>query len=186
VLRWTLRAARDDISRARGRSLPHWQTEGAAVRRLGSGAIHSHQLRDSRRGSDHRDLAQADRPARTASLLCGRADLQRILRIHGGRAAVRSTRGARHRSEHGTSDRKSTRLNSSHSQISYAVFCLKKKNKTTPDAYPTLTQGFPERRARRMPSHAISRCEEHTSKHMPPSGVSLSWVISIRKNARSR
>src|SRR2546427_5369773 len=28
-------------------------------------------------------------------------------------------------------DRKSTRLNSSHSQISYAVFCLKKKNKTT-------------------------------------------------------
>src|SRR2546430_4492928 len=28
------------------------------------------------------------------------------------------------------SDRKSTRLNSSHSQISYAVFCLKKKTKT--------------------------------------------------------
>src|SRR2546427_1567554 len=28
-------------------------------------------------------------------------------------------------------DRKSTRLNSSHSQISYAVFCLKKKKKTT-------------------------------------------------------
>src|SRR5688572_31095373 len=27
----------------------------------------------------------------------------------------------------GLSDRKSTRLNSSHSQISYAVFCLKKK-----------------------------------------------------------
>src|SRR2546430_4328427 len=30
--------------------------------------------------------------------------------------------------EHGR-DRKSTRLNSSHSQISYAVFCLKKKNR---------------------------------------------------------
>src|SRR2546430_13570979 len=28
-------------------------------------------------------------------------------------------------------DRKSTRLNSSHSQISYAVFCLKKKKKMT-------------------------------------------------------
>src|SRR5688572_31884801 len=28
-------------------------------------------------------------------------------------------------------DRKSTRLNSSHSQISYAVFCLKKKKKET-------------------------------------------------------
>src|SRR2546428_9059539 len=30
-------------------------------------------------------------------------------------------------------DRKSTRLNSSHDQISYAVFCLKKKNQ--PDAF---------------------------------------------------
>src|SRR5688572_31832170 len=30
----------------------------------------------------------------------------------------------------GREDRKSTRLNSSHSQISYAVFCLKKKKKT--------------------------------------------------------
>src|SRR5688572_31095575 len=30
---------------------------------------------------------------------------------------------------HTTADRKSTRLNSSHSQISYAVFCLKKKKK---------------------------------------------------------
>src|SRR5688572_31300765 len=29
-------------------------------------------------------------------------------------------------------DRKSTRLNSSHSQISYAVFCLKKKKKIHP------------------------------------------------------
>src|SRR2546430_8806220 len=29
-------------------------------------------------------------------------------------------------------DRKSTRLNSSHSQISYAVFCLKKKNESIP------------------------------------------------------
>src|SRR5438094_1376014 len=29
-----------------------------------------------------------------------------------------------------TLDRKSTRLNSSHRTISYAVFCLKKKNKT--------------------------------------------------------
>src|SRR2546430_5737445 len=31
----------------------------------------------------------------------------------------------------GPGDRKSTRLNSSHSQISYAVFCLKKKNQTS-------------------------------------------------------
>src|SRR2546422_7325625 len=31
-------------------------------------------------------------------------------------------------------DRKSTRLNSSHGYISYAVFCLKKKKKAHPDA----------------------------------------------------
>src|SRR6266478_8292565 len=35
-------------------------------------------------------------------------------------------------------DRKSTRLNSSHSQISYAVFCLKKKKKN--EAYLILFQ----------------------------------------------
>src|SRR5256886_4386488 len=34
----------------------------------------------------------------------------------------------------GNEDRKSTRLNSSHSQISYAVFCLKKKKNNKPDA----------------------------------------------------
>src|SRR3712207_8467535 len=39
----------------------------------------------------------------------------------------------RQRGEHGPArleDRKSTRLNSSHANISYAVFCLKKKNST--------------------------------------------------------
>src|SRR5205085_3247682 len=38
-------------------------------------------------------------------------------------------------------DRKSTRLNSSHSQISYAVFCLKKK-KTHITQYPDLRRVF--------------------------------------------
>src|SRR3989475_8405631 len=45
----------------------------------------------------------------------------------------------RSRLERALQDRKSTRLNSSHSQISYAVFCLKKKKKksyTTPDERP--------------------------------------------------
>src|SRR2546430_13172467 len=37
------------------------------------------------------------------------------------------------------SDRKSTRLNSSHSQISYAVFCLKKKKIRFPAPAATLT-----------------------------------------------
>src|SRR3989475_2427702 len=40
-----------------------------------------------------------------------------------------------------TLDRKSTRLNSSHSQISYAVFCLKKKKQNTDDSCPRPTVG---------------------------------------------
>src|SRR2546427_8483952 len=36
-----------------------------------------------------------------------------------------------------TQDRKSTRLNSSHSQISYAVFCLKKKKTTKTETTST-------------------------------------------------
>src|SRR5688572_31866227 len=48
------------------------------------------------------------------------------------RRGVRFTeRYPRSRKFTGGTDRKSTRLNSSHSQISYAVFCLKKKNKKT-------------------------------------------------------
>src|SRR2546429_7034679 len=35
-----------------------------------------------------------------------------------------------------TQDRKSTRLNSSHGYISYAVFCLKKKNTPLPPQVP--------------------------------------------------
>src|SRR2546427_5298653 len=39
---------------------------------------------------------------------------------------------------HHARDRKSTRLNSSHSQISYAVFCLKKKRPSKPTAITAL------------------------------------------------
>src|SRR5438309_8541469 len=56
-------------------------------------------------------------------------------RVH-GRDGPASARPPRHREQvhrrrhHGAlRDRKSTRLNSSHSSISYAVFCLKKKKK---------------------------------------------------------
>src|SRR5256885_7072438 len=38
------------------------------------------------------------------------------------------------------SDRKSTRLNSNHSQISYAVFCLKKKKTNNQDIVMTQTR----------------------------------------------
>src|SRR2546430_8312242 len=51
---------------------------------------------------------------------------------------------ARSRSQpEGVGDRKSTRLNSSHSQISYAVFCLKKKKQNTNPASPPLTTQSP-------------------------------------------
>src|SRR2546422_7657818 len=45
------------------------------------------------------------------------------------------------------SDRKSTRLNSSHGYISYAVFCLKKKNNTThhQTATPSIWPRAPDR-----------------------------------------
>src|SRR5690349_23439024 len=43
---------------------------------------------------------------------------------HAGHERVRERKGER---ERGQRDRKSTRLNSSHVEISYAVFCLKKK-----------------------------------------------------------
>src|SRR5256886_8145495 len=55
------------------------------------------------------------------------------LRVGGAFAAcMRSPEGSDHRLRgvYREIDRKSTRLNSSHSQISYAVFCLKKKNNT--------------------------------------------------------
>src|SRR2546430_5330548 len=50
----------------------------------------------------------------------------------GGESARRAgrVRAARRASLPRAADRKSTRLNSSHSQISYAVFCLKKKKNT--------------------------------------------------------
>src|SRR3712207_8072852 len=39
-------------------------------------------------------------------------------------------------------DRKSTRLNSSHANISYAVFCLKKKKTNTYDYQPILNSQY--------------------------------------------
>src|SRR3712207_8119350 len=53
---------------------------------------------------------------------CGRAG--------GPRGAVPTAAGRHHHHHHHHQDRKSTRLNSSHANISYAVFCLKKKKKT--------------------------------------------------------
>src|SRR2546430_5240383 len=66
--------------------------------------LHQVRLRvQAARGVDDHDVA---------AVTCGALD--RVVRNRGG------------------VDRKSTRLNSSHSQISYAVFCLKKKKKSQP------------------------------------------------------
>src|SRR2546429_965537 len=53
---------------------------------------------------------------------------------HVGPGAVEQTVATRSDCRHGhpNGDRKSTRLNSSHGYISYAVFCLKKKNTPAP------------------------------------------------------
>src|SRR5438874_3447042 len=48
--------------------------------------------------------------------------------VTGAAAGESSTNGRPVLPEGGGLDRKSTRLNSSHVEISYAVFCLKKKN----------------------------------------------------------
>src|SRR2546428_6151584 len=60
-----------------------------------------------------------------------------------------------HRRPHGvyatttTIDRKSTRLNSSHDQISYAVFCLKKKKYTETVTHSIIhPREYPQRRRR--------------------------------------
>src|SRR2546430_4188228 len=53
-------------------------------------------------------------------------------------------------------DRKSTRLNSSHSQISYAVFCLKKTKTLRPDfnsTSPSEANASPKQHAARRCAH---------------------------------
>src|SRR3712207_6990089 len=63
--------------------------------------------------------------ARRAALLQERSHVRPGRRLLGGRRGARVHEGGNEK------DRKSTRLNSSHANISYAVFCLKKK-KTRP------------------------------------------------------
>src|SRR6266542_972576 len=62
-------------------------------------------------------LAEVDEPGRLADLVAGYIDIQPA-----ERQALLKTLSVE--------DRKSTRLNSSHGSISYAVFCLKKKKRT--------------------------------------------------------
>src|SRR2546430_6840676 len=82
-------------------------------------------------------------------------------------------------------DRKSTRLNSSHSQISYAVFCLKKKTKSST---PTSRPNLPDRHGSSMlrtsrseitalRSHSLASC---TSAPSPtPSHASPALLLLV-------
>src|SRR5699024_12460522 len=72
----------------------------------------------------HQTAAAIDIQHRPAKPPQDRQDIERIDRIRAVKQA-RLVRAARH--DRNGPDRKSTRLNSSHVSISYAVFCLKKK-----------------------------------------------------------
>src|SRR6201992_2651876 len=68
-------------------------------------------------------------------------------------------------------DRKSTRLNSSHMSISYAVFCLKKKTTSSPS--PPATAAHSQHRARgrarsRRARHRYVRHARHARDHHRP------------------
>src|SRR5438132_3026624 len=68
--------------------------------------------------------------------------LREPARALGVRLRARAGAAGLCRARHRNTDRKSTRLNSSHTVISYAVFCLKKKKKnvtTTPCTPPCTT-----------------------------------------------
>src|SRR5438445_7272540 len=57
-------------------------------------------------------------------------------RTRSGDRRLQGIRDLRRPSRRGLGDRKSTRLNSSHANISYAVFCLKKKKPQAAPAPP--------------------------------------------------
>src|SRR2546427_4601180 len=78
-------------------------------------------------GAEARQRVRVERSEPLAEV---RDDKEEYRRAHrGARDAKRGPPRAKRRADQ---DRKSTRLNSSHSQISYAVFCLKKKRNDRP------------------------------------------------------
>src|SRR5438552_10920288 len=90
--------------------------------------LHSFPTRrssDLRNGSTplHRAVTQTGAPG-TAGRQAAAIEIIRLLLAAGADPSITNK-----------SDRKSTRLNSSHQIISYAVFCLKKKEKLDNDAF---------------------------------------------------
>src|SRR5688572_940452 len=78
-------------------------------------------------------------------------------------------------------DRKSTRLNSSHSQISYAVFCLKKKKKMTQKRIlhlkPVLLPLLLLRHTRQAPTNALPLTGDRTAP--PPHSGSVIQPLTL-------
>src|SRR5256884_1028002 len=87
--------------------------------------------------STQRTIVEVSTTGRIARLLstCGRHSLWHRVAIYSGDDGPADASSQRRRAQperhRGSRDRKSTRLNSSHGYISYAVFCLKKKKTIT-------------------------------------------------------
>src|SRR5256886_9971603 len=96
-----------------------WRTHQKAS----TSATKSGTRRRSRQGRKSRNSARANEAMMVLARAGTRIDLSCDIGGLGLRRLLRGFLDPR--------DRKSTRLNSSHSQISYAVFCLKKKKNNT-------------------------------------------------------
>src|SRR5699024_10929525 len=91
-------------------------------------------LKDRRDEARHQAAQRRVRALQHEVVAAGEAEqkeLSRILYFTGAGPHTKATVGNIRKDLHRVRDRKSTRLNSSHVSISYAVFCLKKKNKST-------------------------------------------------------
>src|SRR2546430_9890890 len=80
-------------------------------------------------------------------------------------------------------DRKSTRLNSSHSQISYAVFCLKKKKHNHSSEYEASYHSAAASRCRSRSSFTES-LSPHVQLHSSSSGSCSTCVGVVELSAR--
>src|SRR3712207_7344266 len=72
-------------------------------------------------------------------------------------------------------DRKSTRLNSSHANISYAVFCLKKKkNKTS-----TIDAPLPSSESQRIAKQCICRTITHPLHYVSSVQATVEYLLLL-------
>src|SRR2546430_12967864 len=84
-----------------------------------------------------------------------------------------------------TLDRKSTRLNSSHSQISYAVFCLKKKIVMTKLATPMVISALSARPLPTFGTTLVPAISREALLKQPSSKTplqTLTWTVSSHSN----